>query len=127
MARISGIWRLGVLAVACSCGDPTAAGPPITVIGTWVEAGLVPGARFSLTLSQRDTSVTGTGQYSIEAGPAGALTVSGTYRRPTLVLNIAYDFGLTGVYTASVTDGTHLQGTFAPASGMPYPLLLTRQ
>lgn len=127
MARTRAIWQVGFLALACSCNDPTAAGPPVTVIGTWVETGMVPGASFSLTLSQRDTAVTGTGDYSIEAGPAGTLTVSGSYRRPTLVLQIAYDFGPTGVYTASVADGSHLQGTFLPAGGLPYQLTLTRQ
>jgi hypothetical protein len=121
------IWRLSILVFACSCSDPTASVPPVTLDGTWTSIGLVPGAIISFTLSHSDTVVTGTGHYAIEAGPSGTMTVSGSYNRPGAVLHLNYDSGASLLYSASATDGNTLQGTCVLPPGAPFQLTLVRQ
>lgn len=56
---------LAMLAVVACKGSPSA---PDSIEGAWTAPSSVPGASFSFNLTQIGDSVTGQGQYRIEAG-----------------------------------------------------------
>lgn len=58
--------------------------------GTWSRPNGFPGTSFTIFLDTQDTTVTGTGFFSYEAGPAGTLTVTGTVSGNTVDLDVVY-------------------------------------
>ena len=105
---------IGILAaLAISCSSPTA--PSSAVAGTWAENLSVVGASLVLAL---DGSGNGNGTYAIEAGRSGTLQVSGHLAETSVSLTLLYDYGLVRTFTGTLTDATHLTGTFADASGV---------
>jgi len=59
--------------------------------GTWAEPNEVPGSSLSMVLATQDTVVTGAGAYSVEAGPSGTTTVTGTVSGATINLDVTFD------------------------------------
>jgi hypothetical protein len=87
-----------MLGTACSRGDSTA---PIPLAvdhdaeGSWGEnnAGApVPGSLFLLAMTESSGTISGTGSFAGEAGPYGALAVSGAVANDSLHLRIIYVF-----------------------------------
>ncbi len=106
---------------ALACGGP----PGNEIEGTWVEPHTVPGASFTLILSERAGSVSGTGAYSMEAGPSGTLVVTGGYTTPRATLTFNYSDGRTATYTAILEDG-RMRGVETFATGTTDSLVLNR-
>jgi hypothetical protein len=111
---------LALLAPGCS----STLAPSGTLTGTWVAQASVVGSRLSWTLKQVGTAVNGTGQYALEAGRSGTLMVTGTYRPPTVTLDLQYDYGLKDTFAGTLIDANHLNGTLGSAGS---PLTLARQ
>jgi hypothetical protein len=82
---------------------------------------MVPGASLVLNLQVRDTTVTGNGNYSIEAGRSGVLTLSGTYRPPQIAFTLRYDSGNVSTFAGIVNRSNQLVGTMTNGSGTPIP------
>jgi len=84
-----------VFGVACS-SDMSAPGPrPVDhdVQGSWGEntnGAFFPGNSFLVALSESGGAIVGTGTYAGEAGPRGALAVSGTVANDSVRLAIVY-------------------------------------
>ena len=98
---------------ACSSGTaPASAPPPVDhdVQGSWGEnfAG-APGNTFLIAVTESAGRVAGTGSFAGEAGPYGALEVSGTVANDSLHLQIIYDFEPT-VFRNLHPDTTHFVG-----------------
>ncbi len=120
--RLTLLATLTTLAATAGCTrsavDVTNLGPAPLLTGSWVQDGAVIGSSFVLTLSQsslRDTLVTGTGTYSIEAGRSGTLTVTGGATDTRVTLEIVYDYGPVAHFdgapaTASVLSGAMKNG-----------------
>ena len=115
-----------VLVTAAGCGSPLAPGADLT--GTWTEQFSIPGPVFRVVLQQSGTRVSGTGQYSIEAGRSGTLAVSGSDVGTNVTSTFQYDYGLVTSFTGTLVDANHLTGTVVPAGGgQSFPLTLIRQ
>ncbi len=95
--------------------------------GTWAADFKVPGASLVLDLTQYQAVIQGTGNYVIEAGPAGTLAVSGSYSKPTITLIIRFDYGRTETYSGTVLDSQHMSGVVADSAGNESTLSFTRR
>jgi hypothetical protein len=113
----------GLLSLACSNN----LAPPGEVQGMWAAAFNLPGASLVLDITQVDRTIAGGGTYAIEAGRAGTLQVSGSYTRPSIMLTIQRDYGLTQTYTGTVLDSRHMTGTVADSTGRTFALTFTRR
>jgi hypothetical protein len=124
LVRVVVVTALLLASAACS----STLAPSTDLTGTWIEPFSIPGASFSVALQQQGSQVSGTGHYSLEAGRAGALSVSGTDEGSVVTLTFQYDYGLVTTFTGTLADANHLSGTVAPAGGGPsFPLTLVRQ
>jgi len=117
-----------VLAVGIpSCGSPTQPFPPTSddglaqlLNGAWAQQGTVVGSSLVLTLSSFGTSLSGTGQYAIEAGRSGALTLTGSVSSLRVHLDIVYDDGAVAQFDGALSDRNTLTG--ALHNGTPQSL-----
>jgi hypothetical protein len=64
-----------------------------------------------LDLQQNGEAISGTGQYLIEGGPGGQLTVSGVIKGSQLNLTLVRDYGLQVTYAAEVESANTMHGT----------------
>ena len=105
------------LALPTACGgDISDPASPTTAAGDWLQARLVPGSSMLLHLTLRDTTVTGTGTFSIEAGANGTLTVTGIATSSQVSLDMVQSNGTTA----------HFRGTLATADSMSGSLYYDR-
>jgi hypothetical protein len=112
-----------VLAAAIAgCGGGGESPAPVADLsGKWAEPVNVPGAQFQFTLAQQGNNVTGTGTFSIEAGPNGTLGATGTVQDGAVTLVFQYSTGLTANFTGNVTAPGVIKGTLAFTGGIPPP------
>ena len=95
--------------------------------GTWSENGLGQfGTSFIMVLAARDTTVTGTGSYAIEAGRSGTVTVAGVIRDPNIILTITYDYGDVAHFNAQLQADNTLGGAWYTVSD-PVEVSFTKQ
>lgn len=88
------------LFVAAACSNRDATSPTISVNdhdaqGSWGENNfgvVAPGNSFAVALTESSGVVAGTGSFSGEAGPFGALSISGTVADGLLNLRVVYLF-----------------------------------
>jgi hypothetical protein len=83
------------LAAACSSTSPTIPPAPVDhdAQGSWGQSAdgqPVPGSSFMIAIHESAGVIAGTGTYSGEAGPYGALAVSGSISRGSLRLSIVF-------------------------------------
>jgi hypothetical protein len=62
-------------------------------------------------LAERGPSLTGTGEYALEAGRSGMFAVSGTAVGAKVTLDITYDYGVTEHFVGVHTSLDVLHGT----------------
>jgi hypothetical protein len=95
------VGSLAVLALTgsaynCSTGEFTAPSSKRTAeqaAGTWALPGSMPGITTEFTLVADDTTLSGTGFFSIEAGRAGTLTVTGYATGADIELDVLWSDG----------------------------------
>ena len=121
--RMQSLLVLGLLSAGCS----SSLAPVADVQGIWTADYTVPGASLVLDLTQTNDAVEGTGTYSIEAGRAGNLQIRGTYGRPSITLNLTFDYGATGTYAGTVLDSRHVRGQISYGTGQVTSLTFTRR
>jgi hypothetical protein len=99
------------------CGSPTQPFPPTSddglaqlLHGTWAEQGTVVGSSLVLTLDSFGTMLSGTGQYAIEAGRSGTLTLTGSVSNQRVHLDIVYDSGALAQFDGALSDRNTLTG-----------------
>jgi hypothetical protein len=103
---------LAASAVACSADDVTG---PRTVAeqlrGTWAESARVPGSSTVITLAVADTTITGTGTYTIEAGQPGTIVVTGMITGGVTVdLQLVRSDGWMGYFRGTLASPDSLSG-----------------
>lgn len=106
-------FALAASAAACSHGDAVTA--PRTVAeqlsGTWAESHLIPGVSTVITLAVADTSITGTGTYTIEAGQPGTVAVTGMISAAeTVDLELIRSDGWIGHFRGALVSHDSLAG-----------------
>jgi hypothetical protein len=109
------IGACGFAIVACSGESMVVSTPPVNhdVQGSWgMDFTGVPGNSFILALTESSGSISGTGSFAGEAGPFGALAVSGTVATDSLHLQIIYVFEPT-VFTALHPDTARFTGVLS--------------
>ncbi len=94
--------------------------------GTWAEPFTIPGSSFIMTLDTQDTTVTGTGFFSYEAGPAGTLSVTGTVSGEQVDLDVTYSTGLHEHFRGGVQFDTFSGDSWSTPVGDPAPFTLKR-
>jgi hypothetical protein len=116
---------LTVLALlSFSCRDASA--PLTDLSGSWAAPYSVPGSSLQFTLSQTADSLSGAGAYSIEAGRAGTLELTGAYTRPSVRLSIRYDFGSRFTFSGRV-EGARMVGVIADSTGHTWSASFRKQ
>ena len=75
MRSVRSVSLLALLAVGCS-GAGTFTGPA-SIDGSWKEPFSFPGSSLGFSVTSSGSTVSGSGSYAGEAGPFGALTVTG--------------------------------------------------
>ncbi|MEO7082679.1 MAG: hypothetical protein ABI442_02980 [Gemmatimonadaceae bacterium] len=78
--------------------------------GQWFENLSVPGAGLYFSLVVVDTTISGSGSFSIEAGPSGTISVTGVVTGGRIKLNIARSIGDTLHFDGVQTDPYDLDG-----------------
>ena len=97
--RISGVLAVAVAALCAGCGsEPTSESIASSLNGNWTIDYSIPGAAFSTTLLANGSSLSGTGDFVVEAGPGGTSTVEGSVDGD--VVNL--DFTLSEQFTGGV-------------------------
>ena len=132
---------LGIAAVSLvsACARETV--PRVTVVdhdiqGSWGQdfGGLLPGFEFIMALNESSGTVSGTGTYAGEAGPYGALAVSGTVARFTIHLRVIYNAdprfsGLhpdTAQFDGVLSAADTISGTLAQHGAQPSAVTFVR-
>ena len=114
-----------LLLAGCSGGGQAAATNGLA--GRWTTVNMVPGSGTDLTMDVAGSSVTGTGDYRIEAGRGGTIQVSGTVNGLQFTLNLAYDTGTNSSYHGVLVGTNQISGTIQPAGAPPYTMTMVRQ
>ena len=117
--------------VACNHGSPDAVGPAkltsASLDGTWSQVVTSPGDSLTLRLMTSDTTVTGSGAYSIDVGGTGTLTVTGTISAPRVALDLVFDSTIGAHIDATLSSADSLAGTitYGPteAQNQPQPIV----
>jgi hypothetical protein len=108
MIRTFRILAIGALSVAMGCTEPTSASIASAVSGSWVRVEEHPGSHFEMSLVATGTSLSGTGNFVVEAGPHGTMTVEGAVSGDTVNL----DFTLsTELPDRAVLSTGHFEGS----------------
>ena len=79
-----------------------------------------------MTLDANDTTVTGTGFFSGEAGPVGTLAITGTVSGTTVDLDVVYSTGGTQHFRGGVDLFTFSGDSWPTPVGDPAPFTLKR-
>jgi hypothetical protein len=106
-------FTLAASASACRHGDAVTV--PHTVAedlsGTWAESYHLPGVSTVITLAAADSSITGTGTYTIEAGQPGTIAVTGVISADkTVDLDLTRSDGWIGHFRGSLASRDSLSG-----------------
>jgi hypothetical protein len=131
---LAGVMWLAVVAGASACGkDSLDLTDPHTVAselrGNWHMPETFPGSGYGFTLAVTDTTVTGTGTFSIEAGASGTLSVTGAIDGTVVTLTIVSSAGETQHFIGSLRDANTLNGAFwteATVASDPVPVTFVR-
>jgi len=90
------------------CTEPTSASIASAVSGSWVRVEEHPGSDFEMSLVATGTSLSGTGNFVVEAGPQGTMTIEGAVSGDTVNL----DFTLwTELPDRAVLSTGHFEGS----------------
>ena len=112
---------LGLAAVVSSCGGGGSSGaslaPPSSIDGLWSAFSDGLGSTLTMTLSSKDTVVSGTGTYSTGAIRTGSIAVTGTYRPPSAALTITYDHGESVTFASTLLNGSQMKGKLTYKTG----------
>jgi len=130
LLALSGFLVVGLMVSATGCGSGgggTVATTTRSLTGSWSTPFSVPGANTSLTMTQRVSSISGSGTYAIEAGRSGTLQISGTVTGSVFTLTINYDYGATTTYTGTIVDANDITGTVHQAGSADYSLSFVRK
>jgi hypothetical protein len=111
------ICGLAVVVGLHGCGSPAQPFPPTSDDGlalllhaTWAQQGTVVGSSLVLTLGSFGLMLSGTGQYAIEAGRSGTLTLTGSVSNERVHLDIVYDIGALAQFDGTLADRNTLTG-----------------
>jgi hypothetical protein len=113
--RLFHLWLISqVLLGGCALAtDPV----DVHVAGCWNEAFSIPGAGINLQLSEAGSSITGSGHFSIEAGPSGDLTAAGERAGADFSLTLTYDIGLVRPLSATIRNSNRFDAYPIDATG----------
>lgn len=92
---------------AMGCGGADAFEGPASIDGTWSEVFSIPGSGMDMVLTSNGSTVSGTGDFAGEAGPAGNVAVTGTIEGIAVHLDLTFTQELpqTGPTTLKHFDG----------------------
>jgi hypothetical protein len=99
---------LGAIVLGFGCNDPTNASIASAVSGSWVRVEEHPGSDFEMSLVANGTSLSGTGNFIVEAGPRGTMTVEGAVSGDTVNLDFTLSTELTD---PTVVSTGHFEGS----------------
>lgn len=107
------VLSLSLAAVALSCSDRSLTETQTVardLAGTWSVPFTVPGSSLVITLATHDTTVSGTGTYSDEAGPSGTMAVVGMFSGNTIDLDVVFDDRHVMHFHGALSSRTRLNG-----------------
>jgi hypothetical protein len=104
-------FSLAAVVVSCSGGSLTDSQSVARELnGTWSELFTIPGSSLVITLATHDTTVSGTGTYSNEAGPSGTMACTGTISGNAIDLDVVFDDRHVMHFTGELSSPTRLLG-----------------
>jgi hypothetical protein len=114
MRSLRSVWLVALLAMGCSGAEPFLG--PASIDGRWVTgASSIAGNFFEMDLTSTGSTVSGSGSYAGEAGPAGTLTVAGTVVGLVVHLDLTFDEQLPRTGHTTIE---HFDGQFTSASAL---------
>jgi hypothetical protein len=99
---------------------------PLPVDGTWVASSDGLGGELTIVIKTQGAAVTGEGLQGHGNLAAAPLTLSGTYRAPTLLLKLKSRDGLVWSLAAQVTGRETMSGTLTWPTGTVQTLAFVR-
>jgi hypothetical protein len=112
MHSVRSVWLLGLLVIGCSGAEPFLG--PAVIDGRWgTAASSIPGNFFEMDLNSTGSTVSGSGSYAGEAGPAGTLTVAGTVDGIIVHLDLTFTQQVPRAEPANIE---HFDGQFTSAN-----------
>lgn len=105
--HVSRILAIATSSMLICCSEPTSATTAASVSGTWAMPESIPGNSFEMTLAANGSSLSGTGKFAGEAGPAGTLTVTGSVSNDVVNLDFVLQ---TSFPDHAVTSTEHFTG-----------------
>lgn len=123
-SKLPFVWPFVVLA-ALACDSTTL----VKDLGTWSAVYSIPGASTLVTLHAFGSLLSGDGTYAVEAGPTGALQVTGTVHFPAITMVLRRDTGFSQTFAGTFVNDRTLSGTVADTvNGVPHegPLTFNR-
>jgi len=105
---------IALLLLLIACGRQN-----VLLDGYWVTQRQIARGSQEFYLYQEGETLTGIGQYAIEAGRSGQLQVNGTAHGAQVSLTFEYDYGVTATYDAKVEFPNILTGTLTDGSSAP--------
>lgn len=106
-------FALAASASACRNGDAVTVPRTVAedIAGTWAELYQLPGVSTVITLATADSSIAGTGTYTIEAGRPGTIAVTGVISgEKTVDLDLTRSDGWIGHFRGSFATRDSLSG-----------------
>lgn len=79
--------------------------------GTWSETFALPGMSTVFHLSVRDTTLSGTGTFAVEAGRSGTLSLTGQLAGPLVKIDFTRSDGLVGHFHGTLSGTDLLAGS----------------
>jgi len=119
------IVALAALLALAACGTTAANNTSIT--GTWSQVESIPGSKLILVLTGTGTTVTGIGDYALEAGRAGSLQVTGTFGDPAVSLSLAFDSGISASFSGTLSTPSQMTGTLSYAGSPGGSVVFNKQ
>jgi len=114
MRSVRSVWLVALLAMGCSGAEPFTG--PASIDGSWGLAGSsVPGSFFEMDLTSAGATISGSGRYAGEAGPAGTFTVAGTIDGTTVHLDLTFTQQVPQTEPPAIQ---HFDGQFTSANVM---------
>jgi hypothetical protein len=97
-----------IAACAASPVAPRTLGEQLSA--TWSEVIGIPGSQVVVSLVVSDTAITGTGDYTIEAGPRGTIVATGSLKGDAVTLQLVRTDGYTMHFSGALSSEDRLDG-----------------
>jgi len=122
-----GVAALAIGILLAACGGSAGDDPAPSATGDWAQSPTVVGSSLVLHLASADPALSGSGTYTMEAGPSGTLSIRGSYVAPQVHLVLNFDRGGEEDFTGTLSADGRMTGTLTTAGGLSFNISFIRR